>query len=181
MVELVATSPCEGLLPVEIGACRLSEELMQPLAVVSVYKGQDAALAKALKAAHGLKKPGPGEVSEAGAVRAIWFAQGQILLMGATPDESLSQFAAVTDQSDAWAAVRLEGAAVDDVLARLVAVDLRENGLHNPYTWRTHLVHMSVSLSRVAPGTYLILAFRSMAHTLVHDIKTAMEAVAARG
>ena len=181
MVDLVALSPCAGLLPVEIGSCRLSEVEIQPLAVLSAFKGQEGALAKAMETAHGIAVPQPGDVLEAGDARAIWFGLGQIMLMGVTPDEKLARYAAVTDQSDAWAMVRLEGDAVEDVLARLVGIDLRENGLHSPYTWRTYLVHMNVSLSRIAPKTYLILAFRSMAHTLVHDITTAMEGVAARG
>ena len=76
--------------------------------------------------------------------------------------------------------VRLEGGAAEDVLARLVPVDLRQSGFKRGHTLRTMLQHMSVSITRISDEAFLILAFRSMAGTLVHDLETAMKGVAAR-
>ncbi len=92
----------------------------------------------------------------------------------------MAAHAALTDQSDAWAMVRLEGAAAEDVLARLVPVDLRQSVFKRGHTARTMLQHMAVSITRISGEAFLILAFRSMAGTLVHDLETAMKGVAAR-
>lgn len=76
--------------------------------------------------------------------------------------------------------MQLKGAGAVDVLARLVPVDLREDRFKRGHTLRTQLYHMSASITKTGADTFVILVFRSMASTLVHDMKTAMEAVAAR-
>ena len=40
---------------------------------------------------------------------------------------------------------------------------------------------MNASITRIGEDTFMIAVFRSMAQTLVHDLRTALEAVAARG
>ena len=101
------------------------------------------------------------------------------MVEGARP-EGLDGLAAVTDQSDAWIVVRLEGAGAEDVLARLVPIDLRGRAFPQDSAARTLLGHMSVGIVRV-PGGFEIRAFRSMAGTLAHELGRAMRAVAARG
>ena len=78
-------------------------------------------------------------------------------------------------------AVQLRGARAVDVLARLVPVDLRAAQFKRGHTVRTDLMHMTASITATGANTFLILVFRSMAQTLVHDLKTAMEGVASRG
>jgi len=103
------------------------------------------------------------------------------MLVGVTPDSSLLSEASVVDQSDAWAIVILEGASAEDVLARLVPVDVRAARFKLGHTARTMLGHMTVSITRVGEQAFQIMAFRSMAKTLVHDLQRAMESVASRG
>ena len=98
-----------------------------------------------------------------------------------TPDPTLAGHAAMVDQSDGWAVLRLEGAGAAEVLARLVPLDLRAPQFRRGHTARTELQHMMASLTRLGPDAFLIMVFRSMARTLVHDLTSAMEAVAARG
>ena len=181
MADLIAKSPCAGLLPVTVGAITLSEEDLGVLTSLAPYRGQEKAAAEALKAAHGMAWPGPGRATGKAGARAIWFGRAHVLLAGPAPDPSLADHAALTDQSDAWATVRLEGAGVEAVLARLIPLDLRPAQFKRGHTARTQLMHMNVSVTRVGDRAFLILAFRSMAKTLVHDLKTAMEAVAALG
>jgi len=181
VAELVAKSPCEGLLPLEIGAVQVTEEDPGVMTSILPYKGQGTALSAALKAAHGMAFPAPNRATGKAGARAIWFGLDQALLMGPEPDASLAEHAALSDQSDAWAVVRLEGAGAEDVLARLVPVDLRGAVFKRGHTVRSQVAHMAGSVTRVGDRAFLILVFRSMAATLVHDLKTAMEAVAARG
>lgn len=181
MAELIAKSPAEGLLPLKIGAIRLTEVEAGHLTSVSAFEGNTKALSDVLKTTHGMAVPGPNRATGKDGARAIWFGLSHMLLIGPEPDAKLSRVAALTDQSDAWAVVELKGPGVSDVLARLVPVDLRPGHFKRGHTARTDLMHMTASITCVGANTILILVFRSMAETLVHDLKTAMEGVAARG
>ena len=180
MDKLVAKSPCEGLLPLAVGAATLSEEEPGSIHSVSPFKGKRKIVSDALKAAHGMVYPSANRATGKGGARAVWFGPAHAMLMGPTPDAALSQNAAIVDQSDAWAVVRLQGDGVEDVLARLVPVDLSGAQFKRGHTARTLLFHMSASITRVGENVFQIMVFRSMAETLVHDLKRAMEGVASR-
>lgn len=172
-LTLTASTPCAGLLPLRIGTVTLSEVDPGHLTAIAPGKG----LGAALQSAHGLDLPGPGQATGSDTARAIWFGRAHILLMGPAPNPALADHAALTDISDAWAVVRLEGAGAANVLARLTPIDLRA---HVFQTARTELFHMQSSITRLQNDAFLIMVFRSMARTVVHDLKTAMEGVAAR-
>lgn len=180
MAELIAKSPCDGLLPLTIGTVTLSEETPAQITHLAPFNGQDKAFSAALKAAHGMAAPAPGRSSGKATSRALWFGRGQWMLVGPAADASLNDVAAVTDQSDAWAVVRLEGAGSEDVLARLVPADLRRATFPRGRTARTLVQHMSASVTRVGENAFQIMVFRSMARTLVHELETAMLGVNAR-
>lgn len=181
MAELIAKTPCAGLVPLHVGRLSLTEAPMEQMTSVAPFRGQEQPLSEALKSAHGMAFPGPNRATGKGGARAVWTGQGQAMLIGPDPDPVLARFAALTDQSGAWAVVRLEGAGSEDVLARLVPVDLRAAHFKSGHTVRSNLMHMTASVTRVGEMAFQIMVFRSMAATLVHDLKTAMEAVAARG
>lgn len=102
------------------------------------------------------------------------------MLIGAAPDKGLLELAGVTDQSDAWAVVEISGNGVEEVLARLVPMDLRGATFKKGHTARTMVQHMSAAITRVGPKSFEIMVMRSMARTLVHDLETAMQSVVAR-
>ena len=181
MADLTARSPCEGLLPLSIGGVTLGEAAPGMLTSVAPHAGQETALSAALKAAHGMAFPAPNRAVGRVGARMVWLSRGQAMLVGPAPDPALATHAALTDQSDAWAVVTLEGQGAVDVLARLVPLDLRSGAFKRGHTARTDLMHMMASLTRLGENTFQIMVFRSMAETLVHDLKTAMEGVAARG
>jgi len=131
-------------------------------------------------AAYGLGVPKPNRVLSKGGVRAVWFGRNQLLLMGVDPDAGLAAHAALVDQSDGWCAVALEGAGSVDVLARLVPVDLRAGVFKGGHCVKTQLAHMNVSITRTGAEGFMILVFRSMASTLMHELERAMRGVAAR-
>ena len=181
MAELVAKSPCAELLPLEIGAVKVMEEDLGTVTSLMPYRGRAKPLSQALQAAHGMAFPAPNRATGKAGARVVWTGREQALLIGPQADAGLAEHAALCDQSDAWAAVRLEGAGAEAVLARLVPVDLRGAVFKRAHTLRSRVAHMPGSVTRVGERAFLILVFRSMAATLVHDLKTAMEAVAARG
>ncbi|MEM6306971.1 MAG: sarcosine oxidase subunit gamma family protein [Pseudomonadota bacterium] len=176
MVNLISHSPAQGLLPLTMGQVQVTEVTGLSLTTLAPYRGKDAV--GALKDAHGLEWPGPNGTS--GTVdRAVWFGHSHILLMGPLPDPSLSDSCAIVDQSDAWTVVDVTGAMARDVLARLTPMDLRDAAFPVGAAARTELQHMQGCVIRIGGDQYRLMVFRSMAHTLVHDLKTAMESVAA--
>lgn len=180
MVDLLAKTSFSMLLPLTIGTVTAREDTPQAMTALAPFKGQDSAMAEALKKAHGLTLPGPNRATGKDDGRVIWFGQRMVLLMGPPPAEELAALCAVTDQSDAWAVLRLEGPGAADVLARLTSLDLRDGVFKRGHTARTDLRHMMASITRIGVNTWIIMVFRGFAETLVHDLKTAMETVAAR-
>jgi sarcosine oxidase subunit gamma len=180
VARLIALTPCAGLLPLDEGGTTLIEVVLDKAAAIAPFKGQEKAVAAVMKDAFGFGFPGQGRVLAKGDVSLQWFAMGKALLTGAdAPD--LAGLAAVTEQADAWAAVRLEGERAEAVLARLVPVDLRAAQFRKGQTLRTQLGHMSAAITRAGPQAFDIMVFRSMARTLVHELHVAMQGVAARG
>ncbi|WP_083097381.1 sarcosine oxidase subunit gamma [Pseudophaeobacter leonis] len=182
MAELLAKTACAGLLPLTVGGLSLSESAPAALTTLAPYRGQEQALSKALMAAHGLGFPAIHASTQGKKdARAIWFGRDLALLIGPEPDSRLAQHAALSDQSQGWAVVELAGVGAAEVLARLCPVDLRAAAFPVGASLRTEAKHMMVSISRLGEDRFQIMVFRSMARTLIHDLKTAMEAGAARG
>lgn len=179
VAELKAKTPSTGLLPVAHGAAQLVEVDLGVVTSVMAL-GDKAGLSASMKAAHGVGFPEPNRTAARNGLRCIWSGRNQALLTGVVPDASLLPHGVLVDQSDGWAAVRLSGAASEDVLARLVPVDLRVGHFKRGHTARTLLGHMTASVTRTGADEFLILVFRSMAITLVDEISRAMQAVESR-
>lgn len=178
MARLEARSPFGGELPTAAGAATLAEADVGAIASVMPLAGREAEASGALEASCGVGLPAQGRSLSAGGSRAIWSGLGQFLVLG--PALGSMQGAAVTDQSDAWATMRLEGASARDVLARLCPLDLRDKAFPEDSAARSLIGHMNAAIVRVAPDAYLILVFRSMARTAAREISEAMRSVAAQ-
>lgn len=177
MARLVALSPCAGLLPLTAGSVTLSEVLPEAITSVASLAGREAAVSAALQASVGAEFPAPNRWT-GGATRIVWTGPGQAMVLGprVTPEG-----AALTDQSDAWAVMRLDGTGAEAVLARLVPLDVRRAHFPEGHAARTLLHHMTCTLMRVEAAAFEIMVFRSMAATAVHHLETAMRSVAAQG
>lgn len=178
MADLIAKTPCEGLLPLSVGTCTLSEVLPDAITSVSPQSGKTRAVSDALKKAHAVGFPLPNRTSGKEGLRCIWFAPDQAMLVGPIPDPIKG--ASLCDQSDGWAIMRLKGGNCDDVLARLIPVDLRASVFKRGHTARTMLNHMPLSITRTGANSFDLMVFRSMAQTAVHEISGAMKLAATR-
>jgi sarcosine oxidase subunit gamma len=176
--DLIAKSPLAGRAPLTLAGVTLAEADLGQITSVAPFRGQDKALGKALKAL-GLSFPAPNQVSAAGDARLVWTGRDQAFLIGAAP-QGLDGVAALTDQSDGWAALRLDGPGAGDVLARLYPLDLRAVAFPVGRVARAPFNHMSSILLRPGPQTFEMLVFRSMARTAWHEAEAAMRALAAR-
>lgn len=178
MPSLIETTACDGLLPVRAGGLTLSEAPPARITSVAPFSGKDRAVGTALKAL-GLGWPAPGRSFSADGATCLWTGRGQAFLIGADP-VGLDAIAALTDQTDGWARMRLAGPAAEAVLARLVPLDLRPAAFPEGAVARSGLNHMTMILGREGPDAFQIMVFRSMAASAVREISVAMDACAAR-
>lgn len=177
MAELLATPATDGLLPITYGPFGLTDAAPARITSVAPLAGQTRAFKAALKAM-GLGWPAPNRQIRAPGGRIVRTGAGQAFLLEADP-APLAGLGALTDQTDAWATLRLTGPAPDEVLARLIPVDLRPGAFGEDAALRTALGHMMSVVLRAGDGIE-IMVFRSMARTAVHEIAAAMSTVAAR-
>lgn len=182
MVELVAQGALHGLgLPLAAGDAVLSAAVAEPALGLVPYRGQEAAVAQAL-ARHEGALPEAGQAASIPGGRVIWAGMGRWLLCGPAAEDAvlcaaLEPAAALTDQSDAWAALRLQGKNAASVLARLVPLDLDPSAFPPDAAARTLLGHISCVLVAEADG-FKILVTRSFAASAVHTLDRAMRSVA---
>ncbi len=181
MANLIATPPFGDTLPVTVGATTITERPIERAASVAPFAGRAKAVSAALKQAIGLGLTGPGEWAAKGEASVIWFGRDTWLVIGAEVPESLQADAAVTDQSDAWACLRIDGPQAEAALARLVPLDLRAAAFGTGRTARSLIGHMSASITRAGGQGYDLMVMRSMARTLAHEVAEALQSVAARG
>ncbi|TNF58492.1 MAG: sarcosine oxidase subunit gamma [Rhodobacteraceae bacterium] len=179
MVELIAKSACDGLLPKTIGSLTLSEAAPEAITSVTPFRGQEAAVSEALKAQIGAAWPAPNRMTGRAGARVVFSGRGQAFVLG--PRIAPIAGAALSDQTDAWASVELSGTGAADALARLVPIDLRPGVFRQGHCARTLIFHMPGLVMHTGQDRYGLMVFRSMARTLVHDLESAMEAIAARG
>ena len=179
MADLAAEDPFTGIpLPLAAGEATLSALPATARASVAPFAGHAETTSETLRALTGAELPPPGR---AGGPLA-WFAIGQWLVEGHDPSDlaaRLAGLAAVTDQTDAWAAMRLAGPAAPDVLARLVPLDLDPARFPAGSAARSLLRHVPLLLLARGGGLDLLVP-RSYARTAVHELAGAMRAVAAR-
>lgn len=172
MVELIAKTPAEGLLPYAKGAVELTELTLGKATSIAPFKGRT----EVVEAALGAKLPKVGRTTG----NVIWFSRGQFLMLGKDVPDGLGAHAAITDQSDAWCALELKGAAAVDVLARLVPIELRQSSFKRGHCARSLLGHMPLHVTRIGGDAFRIMSFRSMTGTMVHEISSAMDLLASR-
>lgn len=178
MVELSARSACAGLLPLKVGTLTLTELMPEAITSVAPQQGQENSVSTALSKAHGLAFPAPNRATGTDDLRCIWTGPGQAFLLGSAVKPIMG--AAMTDQTDGWAVIRLQGAACEAVLARLVPVDLRAATFKIGHTARCMLFHAPASVTRSGAAQFDLLIFRSMAKTVIEELNQAMKSIAAQ-
>lgn len=179
MADLIATST-EGKMLAEADGLILSQAPLTSIWAIAPYRGKTGDVSEALTQAHGLPFPEPGALHETESARIAWSGLDQALLLGVLPNAALADHAALTDQSDAWTRLILDGPAARDVLARFVPIDLSPAACPPGSARRTLLGHMSALILHPGGDRFEILVFRSMTGSAVHDLTRAMRAVSAR-
>lgn len=174
MVDLVARTACAGLLPLVHGGMTLRELNYGAIFAVAPFRGRSADVSAALQKAVGAGLPENGRLLSGKSGEVMWTGQGQYFVR-AVKLPTLA--AAVSDQSDSWACVALEGKGALEVLARLCPLDL--NAMNEGDVARSLVGHMSAITVMRSDGVD-VMVFRSMAATLVHELDRVMRSVTAQ-
>lgn len=134
----------------------------------------------------GLTLPGPGRFTAGGEITAYWIGPDQWLVAGESAGlmarlaDVLGDAVALTDQSDAWAALRLSGPEAPRALVRLCPLDLAPAAFPTGSAARTVMQHLAVLIAREddAP-TFLLLSARSSARSFLHAVEAAAKSALA--
>ena len=180
MVSLIAKHALSGQAPLALQDLHFQIEDLGPITSIAPFNGQESALNAVLEAGHGLRFPVPNTSAEQALAKLLWSGRGQAFLVGVAPDARLAAHAAVTDQSDGWVTLGLEGARAEAVLARLVAVDLRLTACPVGASLRAQVQHIPALIHRAAPQVFHIMVMRSFGQSAWHEVSEAMRGVAAR-
>jgi methylglutamate dehydrogenase subunit D len=146
------------------------------IAAVIARKGMGDGLRCRVRKAYGLSLPGPLARSSAGPVAFICTAPDHWLAICEAADRSsfeassrseLSQFAAISNQSDGRTIIRISGPNARDALAKGVPLDLHPLSFKPGHAAATIVAHIGVSLWQLddAP-TYELAVVRSFAVAL---------------
>jgi heterotetrameric sarcosine oxidase gamma subunit len=175
------TSAWTGLVAAAPAGARVTARPLEGLGLASVHarKGDIAALTTKVKELFGLDLPDSPRRVAAGAVAFVATGPGAWMAVceGATSgwaDQLAGQLeglAAVCDQSDGYAAIRLEGPAVLDVLAKGVFIDLDVRVFPVGSAAGVTVAHVGVVLWRREDLAFEMLSFRSYAGSFWHWIE----------
>jgi heterotetrameric sarcosine oxidase gamma subunit len=174
--ELIAKSALAGQ-SLTLDGVTLAEADPGPITSLAVFPGQAKTVAKGLKPL-GLAFPAPNSFVQKNGARIVWTGRDQAFLTGVAAPAL--DGVALTDQSDGWTVLALSGAAVAEVLARLVPIDLRLAAFPVGRVARTQVNHMNAVILRTGDHAVEIMVFRSMARTAWHELETTMHMVSAR-
>lgn len=179
MPELIAKSALSGHAPLTLLGTTLAEGHATPITSIAPFPGRMAQV-KAALVPLGLAFPAPNTQSTHGDTRLLWTGREQAFLIGAQIPAALADHAALTDQTDGWAILTLQGPAAADTLMRPVPLDLRASAFPPGRTARAPLNHMQAILTRTGPEAFEVMVFRSMARTAWAELAEALEVLAAR-
>lgn len=152
------------------------------LATMIAYKGRRSDVSVRLEAYCGLLLPGgprrvaKGELAVIGLGPQTWLFQREAgLPLAAELCEALGDAAAVTDQSDGYAILRLTGLHAASVLEKGISIDLHDRVFLPGFVAATSCAHLGIIFWRLEDANshpvYEIAVFRSLARSLWHFIE----------
>lgn len=157
-----------------VGAMTLTEVVDIALASLATRRGREADVARVAESLQ-IALPGPGRASST----ALWLAPDQwmIQMPMATHEDIVAALkpafgdaASITEQTDAWVRLDLEGPDLHAVFERLCAVDTR--AMAPGHATRTVIDHLGCYLI-CAAEKFTLLGPRSSARSLHHALRTA--------
>ena len=186
-LTLAPQSPLGGYAQT-VGGVTIAEVTDLALVSAAVPLGGDAAFAKALVDGFGAARPATGQASpgRGDGVCVLGLQPDQVMILFPfgdipSPDAAQSDMGAaayVTDQSDGWAFLRVEGTDVSRALERICMLDLADGAFPVGTVARTVMEHLAVIILREAPDRFLLMSPRSSARSFLHAVETSARNIA---
>jgi heterotetrameric sarcosine oxidase gamma subunit len=179
--SLQQNSPLDSVVSFEVEGLSVTPIAAQPLAFVMPFRGQEAAVSKALKSGFGVGLSKQGYASPAKSTWVAWSGLDQWLMGGCDVSKlarDLASTAAVTDQTDGWIGIHLAGAKAEDVMARICPLDVRASVFAKDQAARTEVDHMMALVIRRHDG-FEIFFMRSFAGSAWEAVTGAARQVSA--
>jgi methylglutamate dehydrogenase subunit D len=173
VASLSAFADCAPVRPAHEGARAVAVDGVAAVSM-TVWPGHEAALAASMRGAFGVGLPAAGRWSQAGAVTLVWLGPGHFSVERAGGAPLLPEIAAIAgddaaliDQTDARAVLRLSGAAAQNILAALLPIDLHPRAFAPGHAATTVAAHLTVQVRQLddAPS-YDLAVSRSFAGSL---------------
>ena len=159
----------------DFGTVHLREETGLYLRSIAIPLGGETAAAAAVKKALGVDLPAAG-VTVTGKARVLATAADQYLAISDGPAalDKLGDAVYVTDQSDVWSALTIDGPGSRSALERLCPLDLDPEVFAEGATARTVMEHMGAMIIRTGPDAFLLLVSSSYAASFLHAVETSV-------
>lgn len=171
----------------QFGDSHLIEVTDLAIASVACPLGGRSELAGAVRKSWSTELPDPGHSSAS--------ADRGVTILGMSPDQyfvlstaapmpagefvsgALAGAGYVTDQSDNWVALRIEGSLVLPALERICPLDLDPAAFAVGTVARTVMEHIGAVIHREGPEGFLLLSASSSAHSFLHAVATSFRNV----
>ena len=184
---LTARTPLDGYAET-FGGVTLAEAAGLSLVSASVPQGGDDAFAAALAEGFGASRPSPSDsaLGDRLGARILAMQPDQLFILFEAPDPdraaetvsaALGPAAYVTDQSDSWAMLRIEGRGVRAALERLCMLDLDDAAFPEGRVARTVMEHLAVIILRDGMDSFLLMSPRSSARSFLHAVEQSVATV----
>lgn len=129
--------------------------------------------------------------SSDGAYRLLGLQSDQVFVLVSTPSANAEQVnklpnlgksgldkcAYITDQSDSWATLQIDGASATLALERMCPIDLHTTVFGIGQVTRTSMEHLAVIILREADNRYLLMSPTSSANSFQHAVETSLRNV----
>jgi sarcosine oxidase subunit gamma len=182
----LTAAPALGGYRADFGPVTLEERPATAIASIAWPLGGAAALEQALRAGFGAAVPAPGASTRSadGGTRFLWMAPDLVFAVFEHDAPDAARLVAarldtayLTDQTDAWVALRIAGPAVRAALERICPLDLHPAAFPEGRAARTVMEHLAVIILREGPDAFLLLSARSSADSFLHAVETSIRNV----
>ena len=158
------------------------------LVSIALPLGEEAGALKAIKASFGAELPDPGRYvrgKEGQALIRTGPDQALVMFTHSTADaarvvaDKLKDAAYLTDQSDVWVALDVEGKGARTALERICPLDLHPDSFSVEMAQRTVMEHLGVLILRTDDNSFRLLSASSSAKTFAHAVEVSARNTAA--
>jgi methylglutamate dehydrogenase subunit D len=183
----LSPAPFLGRYAAETGGTRLTEVTDRALVSIAVPLGGEAALGEALRAAFGAGLPVVGESTRAADGKSVFLGLARDQVFALLPAEGplaaselarrLGTVGYLTDQTDGWVLLRLDGPLALAALERTCMLDLGAAAFPTGRVARTVMEHLGTILLREGPERFLLMSASSSARSFLRGLETSLRNV----